>query len=156
MTEAPLGGGVVGVGVDAVDVARFDRLLGRRPNIAVRMFTGAEQSTVEGSVNRAQMLAARFAAKEALMKSLGVGIGAFAFRDVEVQRTRGTDATRNAPYFVLRGQAAEVAVARGADHFHLSMSHTDELAIAFVIAEAAPTPSAPTPFTSARSQSVES
>ena len=93
MTEAPLGGGVVGVGVDAVDVARFDRLLGRRPNIAVRMFTGAEQSTVEGSVNRAQMLAARFAAKEALMKSLGVGIGAFAFRDVEVQRTRGTDAT---------------------------------------------------------------
>jgi len=128
--------GIVGVGVDAVDVERFDQLLERRPNIAVRMFTPAEQSTAAASVNRAQMLAARFAAKEALMKSLGVGIGAFPLWDVEVQRTGGTDATRNAPYFVLHGQAAEVAAAHGAGRFHLSMSHTDDLAIAFVVAEA--------------------
>lgn len=128
------GAGIVGVGVDAVDVERFHDVLERRPNIAVRMFTHAEQELAAGSVNRAQMLAARFAAKEALMKSIGVGIGAFPLCDVEVQRTSGTDSTRNAPFFVLHGQAAEVAAARGAARFHLSMSHTDDLALAFVVA----------------------
>ena len=129
--------GVLGVGVDAVDVDRFDKLLERRPNITVRMFTPAEQSVAEGSVNRAQMLAARFAAKEALMKSLGVGIGAFPLWDVEVMRTGGTDATRHAPYFVLHGAAADLAARSGVGRFHLSMSHTDDLAIAFVVAEGA-------------------
>ena len=129
--------GILGVGVDAVDVERFDQLLERRPNIAVRMFTAAEQSVAEGVANRAQMLAARFAAKEALMKSLGVGIGAFPLWDVEVMRTAGSDATRHAPYFVLHGQAADLAARSGVGRFHLSMSHTDDLAIAFVVAEAA-------------------
>ena len=132
------GAGIVGVGVDAVDVQRFHDLLERRPNIAVRMFTPAERETAEGSVNRAQMLAARFAAKEALMKSIGVGIGAFPLWDVEVQRSSGDDSTRNAPFFVLHGQAVEVAAARGAALFHLSMSHTDDLALAFVVAVAGP------------------
>jgi holo-[acyl-carrier protein] synthase len=133
--------GILGVGVDAVDVERFDQLLERRPNIAVRIFTPAEQSVAEGAANRAQMLAARFAAKEALMKSLGVGIGAFPLWDVEVVRTAGSDATRHAPYFVLHGQAADLAARSGVSRFHLSMSHTDDLAIAFVVAEASPSPS---------------
>ena len=129
--------GILGVGVDAVDVERFDQLLERRPNIAVRMFTPAEQSVAEGVANRAQMLAARFAAKEALMKSLGVGIGAFPLWDVEVMRTAGSDATRHAPYFVLHGKAADLAARSGVGRFHLSMSHTDDLAVAFVVAEGA-------------------
>lgn len=128
--------GIVGVGVDAVDVERFNQLLERRPNIAVRMFTPAEQAVAADAANRAQMLAARFAAKEALMKSIGVGMWAFPLWDVEVQRTTGSGTTRNAPYFVLHGQAAEVAAARGAGGFHLSMSHTDDLALAFVVAVA--------------------
>jgi holo-[acyl-carrier protein] synthase len=138
---------VVGVGVDAVDVARFARLLGRRPNVAVRMFTPAERAAAADAANRAEMLAARFAAKEALMKSIGVGLGAFPFGDVEVQRTTATDSTRHAPYFVLHRRAAEVAAARGAAGFHLSMSHTDDLALAFVVAvapEAASPTEAPT------------
>jgi holo-[acyl-carrier protein] synthase len=134
------GAGILGVGVDAVDVERFDQLLERRPNIAVRMFTPAEQSVTEGVANRAQMLAARFAAKEALMKSLGVGIGAFPLWDVEVMRTPGSDASRHAPYFVLHGQAADLAARSGVGRFHLSMSHTDDLAIAFVVAEASSSP----------------
>ena len=90
-------GGIVGVGVDAVDVARFRRVLDRRPRVAARCFTESEQSDATHSADVAQSLAARFAAKEAVMKALGTGIGAFALTDVEVRRTPGTGATRNAP-----------------------------------------------------------
>jgi len=131
------GAGIVGVGVDAVDVARFRRLLDRRPRFATRCFTETEQSDANRSVDVAQSLAARFAAKEAVMKALGTGIGAFALTDVEVCRTPGTGATRNAPFLVLHGTAAELAGAHGAGHFHLSLTHTDGVAIAFVVAEQA-------------------
>ena len=69
--------------------------------------------TPTGSADAAQSLAARFAAKEAVMKALGTGIGAFALTDVEVCRTPGTGATRNAPFLVLHGTAAELAGAAG-------------------------------------------
>ena len=129
------GAGIVGVGVDAVSVDRFRRLLERRPRFAARCFTEGEQSDAGSSADLAQSLAARFAAKEAVMKALGTGIGAFALTDVEVCRTGGTDATRNAPYVVLTGKAAELAGAHGASRFHLSLTHTDDVAIAFVVAE---------------------
>ena len=131
------GAGIVGVGVDAVSVARFRRLLERRPRFAVRCFTDTERADAGGSADRAQSLAARFAAKEAVMKALGTGIGGFALTDVEVRRTEGKDATRNAPYLVLSGTAAQLAVAQGAGRFHLSLTHTDDVAIAFVVAEQA-------------------
>jgi phosphopantetheinyl transferase (holo-ACP synthase) len=61
-----------------------------------------------------------------------------------VCRTSGTGATRNAPFLVLHGTAAELAGTRGAGHFHLSLTHTDDVAIAFVVAEQAQTaPCAP-------------
>jgi holo-[acyl-carrier protein] synthase len=126
---------IVGVGVDAVDVARFRRVLDRRPRFAARCFTASEQSDATGSADAAQSLAARFAAKEAVMKALGTGIGAFALTDVEVRRTTGTGATRNAPFLVLHGTAAELAGAQGAGQFHLSLTHTEGVAIAFVVAE---------------------
>jgi holo-[acyl-carrier protein] synthase len=126
---------VVGVGVDAVDVARFRRVLDRRPSVASRCFTSTERSDASGSADAVQSLAARFAAKEAVMKALGSGLGAFAWTDVEVRRTAGTGATRNAPYLVLHGAASELAGARGAASLHLSLTHTDGVAIAFVVAE---------------------
>ncbi len=131
-------GGIVGVGVDAVDVGRFRRVLDRRPSFATRCFTEGERSDASGSADEAQSLAARFAAKEAVMKALGTGIGAFALTDVEVCRTAGAGATRNAPFLVLRGGAAEIAGAVGARSFHLSLTHTDGVAIAFVVAEHSP------------------
>jgi len=131
-------GAIVGVGVDAVDVARFRRVLDRRPRFAQRCFTESERSDATGSADVAQSLAARFAAKEAVMKALGTGIGGFALTDVEVCRTAGTGATRNAPYLRLHGTAAELAGAHGAGIFHLSLTHTDGVAIAFVVVEQAP------------------
>jgi holo-[acyl-carrier protein] synthase len=149
------GVGIVGVGVDAVSVERFRRLLERRPRFAARCFTESEQSDAGSSTDRAQSLAARFAAKEAVMKALGTGIGAFALTDVEVRRTGGKDATRNAPYVVLTGTAAELAGAHGAARFHLSLTHTDDVAIAFVVAEqAAPVPGGASPAPAAASAAV--
>jgi holo-[acyl-carrier protein] synthase len=142
--DAPaVAGALAGVGVDAVDVARFRRVLDRRPRLAARCFTESERSDAGGSADVAQSLAARFAAKEALMKALRSGIGGFALTDVEVCRTTGKGATRNAPYLVLHGAAAELADARGAGTFHLSLTHTDGVAIAFVVAEQAPARCAP-------------
>jgi holo-[acyl-carrier protein] synthase len=129
---------VVGVGVDAVDVSRFRRVLDRRPSLAHRCFTPSEQSDAGESADRAQSLAARFAAKEAVMKALGSGLGAFAWTEVEVTRAPGTGATRNAPSLVLRGAAAALAGEQGAGRFHLSLTHTDGVAIAFVVAEQSP------------------
>jgi holo-[acyl-carrier protein] synthase len=131
-------GAIVGVGVDAVDVARFRQVLERRPRFAARCFTESEQADATGSADVAQSLAARFAAKEAVMKALGTGIGGFALTDVEVRRTTGKGATRNAPFLVLHGTAAKLAGAQGAGTFHLSLTHTDSVAIAFVVAEQAP------------------
>jgi holo-[acyl-carrier protein] synthase len=131
-------GGIVGVGVDAVNVTRFRRVLDRRPSLAHRCFTATEQSDAEHSSDRAQSLAARFAAKEAVMKALGSGLGSFAWTDVEVQRRAGHGATRNAPSLVLYGAAASLADTRGAERLHLSLTHTDDVAIAFVVAERSP------------------
>ncbi len=127
--------GIVGVGVDAVDVARFRRVLARRPGLADRCFTASERSDAAASTDLAQGLAARFAAKEAVMKALGSGIGSFALTDVEVRRTGGRGAAANAPSLVLHRGAAERAGTRGAGRLHLSLTHTDTVAIAFVVAE---------------------
>ena len=129
---------IIGVGVDAVDVARFRRVL--HPPTVLRPAAASPRPsapTPTGPSDEAQSLAARFAAKEAVMKALGTGIGGFALTDVEVCRTTGKGATRNAPYLNLHGRAAALAGAQGAGTFHLSLTHTDSMAIAFVVAEQA-------------------
>ncbi|MGP8060494.1 MAG: holo-ACP synthase [Acidimicrobiales bacterium] len=135
--SGPAGAGVVGVGVDAVDVDRFRRVLDRRPGIARRLFTEGERADATRSADAAPRLAARFAAKEATMKALGRGIGAFALRDVEVVRARATGSAAGAPSLRLGPGAAAVARDRRVDRWHLSMTHTAHLAVAVVVAERA-------------------
>jgi len=127
------GGRVRGIGVDAVDVARFRSILARRPGMAGRLFTEAERSYALSGKDPGPRLAARFAAKEAVLKALGVGIGATGFRDVEV--VRGGD---GAPRLALVGRAAELAAARGIRWWHISLTHTDLVAVASVVAEGDP------------------
>ncbi len=142
---------LAGVGVDAVDVARFRGVLARRPGFAARYFSAAEQADAGRSTDPAQTLAARFAAKEALMKALGAGLGSFALTDVEVRRaatttptTTGagpgaaTSAATGAPSLVLHRGAAALARQHRAGPFHLSLTHTADVAIAFVVAERSP------------------
>ncbi|MEY2398259.1 MAG: holo-[acyl-carrier protein] synthase [Actinomycetota bacterium] len=115
---------MIGLGVDAVDVARFDALLQRQPRMRERLFTDRERSVLA-----TPRLAARFAAKEAVMKALGVGLGGFGWHDVETQRTES-----GAPELVLRGQAALLAGEKGITRWMVSLTHTDTTAIAVVTA----------------------
>ena len=126
-------GAVRGVGVDAVDVERFRRVLTRRPALAERLFTEAERAYAGRVADPGPRLAARFAAKEAVLKALGVGIGAAAFRDVEVVR-----APSGRPALVLAGAAAELAAVQGVTRWHVSLTHTELVAVASVVAEGEP------------------
>ena len=123
---------VCGVGVDAVEVERFRRVLARRPALAERLFTPAERDYAARTADPGPRLAARFAAKEAVLKALGVGIGAASFRDVEVVRDES-----GRPALSLAGAAARLAERAGVTRWHLSLTHTDALAVASVVAEGA-------------------
>ncbi len=127
---------VAGVGIDAVDIARFRRLLDRRPNLTSRVFTAAERAEAAGQADPAPHLAARFAAKEAVMKALGTGIGGFAFAHVEVVREQRPGRPGGPPQVRLFDRAAMLAEDRGVARWHVSLTHTDALALAVVLAEA--------------------
>lgn len=115
---------MIGLGIDAVDVSRFEQVLARQPRMRDRLFTAGEQL-----VEATPRLAARFAVKEAVMKALGVGLGAFGWHDVETVR-----ADSGAPELVLRGQAASLAEAGGVTRWVVSITHTDTTAVAVVAA----------------------
>jgi holo-[acyl-carrier protein] synthase len=119
--------------VDAVDVARFRRAIARRPALIDRLFTPSERAYAERSSDPGPRLAARFAAKEAAWKALGAGIGEVGFHDVEVVRADG-----GAPGLSLSGRAASLAERLGVRRWHVSLTHTDTLAMASVVAEGPP------------------
>jgi len=117
---------IAGIGVDVVDLARFERALSRTPGLRERLFTEAERSLPVRS------LAGRFAAKEALLKALGQTDGV-RWHDMAVITGAGGD-----PDFALTGRAAEIAAERGIARIHVSMSHDAGIATAFVVAESVP------------------
>lgn len=123
------GGWVVGVGVDLCDVGRMRETLGRTAGFAARVFTEGERAYCERRRDPAERYAARFAAKEAVLKAMGLGIGACGMRDIEVVR-----ASSGAPSLVLHGKAPALAAERGITGWLLTLSHTDTLAIAHVVA----------------------
>ncbi|TFD30587.1 holo-ACP synthase [Cryobacterium cryoconiti] len=112
-----------GIGVDIVDLARFERQVLRTPGLIARLFTPAERGLPVNS------LAARFAAKEALIKALGDSAGV-SWQEMDVV----TD-THGNPGFVLTGAAAAALAVRGIDTVHLTMTHDAGVACAFVVAE---------------------
>ena len=114
---------IVGVGIDVVDIARFEEALERTPGLRDRLFTPAE------AVRPLASLAARFAAKEALAKALGAPVG-LAWHDAEVV---SEDSGR--PLFELRGSVAARAAELGAAHVHLSLSPDAGIASAVVVLE---------------------
>lgn len=120
---------VVGVGIDLVDVDRFRTSLLRTPSLVPRLFTDAERSYAERVSDPAERYAARFAAKEAVMKALGVGLGAFGFHDVEVLRDDG-----GRPRIGIYGPAETLAVRAGVVGWQISLSHTTSAAGAVVLA----------------------
>ena len=120
---------IVGIGVDAVEIDRFRRSLERTPSMKTRLFTQEELEYVEPHDDPSASLAARFATREAVMKAMGVGLGAFEFHDVWVQR-----ADSGRPTLAVTGRAEQIANELGVTDWHLSITHTDSTAIAYVIA----------------------
>ncbi len=120
---------VVGVGVDLCEVERLRRTLARTPGFATRVYTDAERDHCGRRRDPAEGLAARFAAKEAVLKALGRGLGACSFRDIEVVR-----AASGAPSLALHGSAARLAAEHGVTAWHVSLTHTATMAEAVVIA----------------------
>ncbi len=121
---------MIGIGIDLVDIERFRRSLERTPTLRTRLFTDVELAYVAPQTDPVPSLAARFAAREAVMKALGVGLGAFDFHDVWVER-----AASGQPSLAFSGRAAELAAARGVVTWHLSLTHTDLTAAAYVVAD---------------------
>ena len=121
--------GVVGIGTDLVDIDRFRTVLRRRPSVAERLFTARERTYAQRAVDPAVRLAARFAAKEAALKALGYGLGGMRMVDIEVVRD---DDGR--PELVLHGDARSRAAGHGVGRWLVSLSHTDHLAQATVVA----------------------
>jgi holo-[acyl-carrier protein] synthase len=121
---------LIGIGVDTVEVERFRAALARTPGMADRLFTARERAYGDRFADPAPRLAARFAAKEAAMKALGVGLGAFGFHDVEVVNAEG-----GAPSLVVTGAAAALAADRGVTSWLVSLSHSALVAEAMVVAQ---------------------
>lgn len=114
---------IVGIGVDLVDIPRFERQLTRTPRLLTRLFTPAERPL------KPRSLAARYAAKEALIKALGGSDGVH-WSEMEIV----SDAVGR-PSFALSGSTADAVASRGIATLHVSLSHDADLAIAYVVAD---------------------
>ncbi|NLZ59194.1 MAG: holo-ACP synthase [Lentisphaerae bacterium] len=124
---------IIGLGIDIVEIARLRATLQRSgQRFLDYVFTPAEQSAApESERQRYAYFAARWAAKEALSKALGCGIGAkCAFKEIEVQNNE-----LGKPDLALSGQAAATAAELGIKRLHLSLSHERDYACAVTIAE---------------------
>lgn len=124
---------MIGIGVDLCEVERMRAALTRTPTIRDRLFTETEQAYCDLRRDPAERYAARFAAKEAVLKAMGVGVGACKWREIEVAR-----ASSGAPSVLLHGGAQRLADERGIGEWRLSMTHTHRMAEAIAVALAAP------------------
>ena len=123
---------IVGTGIDIAEVPRIRQSIERfGQRFLGRIFTPGEMRYCDSKANRVERYAARFAAKEAAMKALGTGWNhGVRWRDCEVTRRPG-----GRPTMTFHGKAGEIAAKLGVRNIALSISHTEEQAIAQVILE---------------------
>jgi holo-[acyl-carrier protein] synthase len=118
---------VLGIGVDVVETARIESSIQRFGERFIhRVFLEGEIEYCASMKFSARHYGARFAAKEAISKAFGTGIGAaMGWRDIEVRRKRSGE-----PYVVLHGGARQLADERGVKEVMISLSHTDHYSVA--------------------------
>lgn len=123
---------IVGTGIDIAEVDRIAQSIQRfGTRFTERVFTAEEIRYCESKANKVERYAARFAAKEAGMKAIGTGWSrGVRWRDIEVQRLPG-----GRPTLTFHGKAGEFFTRLGALRAYLSLTHTKEMALAFVILE---------------------
>jgi len=123
----PPAGHLFGLGIDVIEAARIRRLLERIPRAYERLFSAQERTYCDGFSDPWPHYAARFAAKEAVGKALGIGIIGFVWRDIEVL-------SGGKPVVALHGGVAEIARRLGVARIELSLSHTSGVAYAVAAA----------------------
>jgi len=120
---------LVGIGIDLVEIDRFRTALARTPGLKDRVFRPDERAYSDAKRDPVERYAVRFAAKEAVMKALGCGLGDIAMFDIEVRRAESGE-----PSVLLHGRAAQVAAERGVTRWLLSLTHTERTAQAIAVA----------------------
>jgi holo-[acyl-carrier protein] synthase len=123
---------IIGIGIDLVDCARIENSIERfGDRFLQRVFTEGEIAYSQSMKFPARHLAARFAAKEALSKAFGTGIGkSMGWRDLDVQKKASGE-----PFVVMRGGAKQKANERGVEKVWISLSHTETSGMATIILE---------------------
>lgn len=123
---------IVAIGIDLIEISRIEEVFARRGDrFRDRVFAEGEISYCERQASKFASYAARFAAKEAVMKALGTGWSdGVGWRDVEVVR-----GSKGAPVLQLHGRALERMNEIGATKAHLSLTHSGNLAMAQVVLE---------------------
>lgn len=126
---------IKGIGTDIIQVSRLERTITNNPRFVDKVFTPNEIAYCESRASKYQSYAARFAAKEAVMKAIGTGWdGKINWADIEVVSDE-----LGKPELVLHNASLEYVRVHGIDGLHLSLSHEKDYAIAYVILESSGT-----------------
>ncbi len=121
---------IVGIGTDIIEINRIKQAIEKNPNFAERVYTAQEAAYCQRKRNPWQSYAARFAAKEAVSKAFGTGIGPVGLAEIEI-----VNAANGQPSVVLHGKAQTLAAERNIRQVHVSLSHSEAYAMATAVLE---------------------
>lgn len=121
---------IIGVGTDIIEVKRIRAAIAKNERFVTRVYTPAEIAYCQQKSRPELSFAARFAAKEAVSKAFGTGIGKIGWLDMEI-----TNEQSGQPIVHLSGKCAMIAQEKRIKAIHLTLSHTEEYAVATAILE---------------------
>ncbi|MBQ2448447.1 MAG: holo-ACP synthase [Peptococcaceae bacterium] len=121
---------ITGIGTDLIEIVRIQRAIEKNPHFMERVYTANEIAYCQRKKNVWQSFAARFAAKEAVSKALGTGIGPVGLMEIEI-----LNAENGQPKVVLHGKALQLAADRNIQRLHISLSHSEAYAMATAVLE---------------------
>ena len=121
---------ILGIGTDMVEIDRIQSAIEKNPRFLQRVYTMQEIESCQRKSNCWQSFAARFAAKEAVSKAFGTGLGQIGFTEIEIKNMAGGQ-----PQVLLHGAAQALARERNVQCVHISLSHSKAYAIATAVLE---------------------
>lgn len=121
---------ITGIGTDFIEIVRIQRAIEKNPHFMERVYTANEIAYCRRKKNVWQSFAARFAAKEAVSKAFGTGIGPVGLMEIEI-----LNAENGQPKVVLHGKALQLAADRNIQRVHISLSHSEAYAMATAVLE---------------------
>lgn len=120
---------IIGIGTDIIEIFRIEDRLSKNPALVEQIFTRAEAEYCQRKALPYASYAAAFAGKEAVLKTMGCGIGRFSLKEIEIIHTQG-----GKPEVILQGKALEHSLGLGIKKLEISLSHSRENALAFAVA----------------------